>query len=153
MANEVKQAHDTVMNPALNQAKQYMRRSLWMIQELEHSVNLVPDEAERYYGLALICIMLGKFKEAIKNLSSAIEAAPNNLSALYLLGEMNLKLSRYEQAAAVFERVVSHKPENLAAITELCLAYHCLGERGRELSENSILQTIAPDLIATVLKG
>jgi thioredoxin-like negative regulator of GroEL len=40
-----------------------------MIQEVEHSLRLVPDDAERNYALALIHVMRGKFNDAIRSLS------------------------------------------------------------------------------------
>lgn len=125
------------------------RRSLWMIEDIEHSLRLVPDDSERYYALALIHMMRGKFDDAIKNLGRAIEANPSYIQALCLQGEIYLKLGYYEKAAVSLEQVVNEEPDNLTAITWLSLAYHCLGKKGKALDMQSILQNLAPDLIVS----
>ena len=137
---------------ALYEARARVRRSQWMLDEIQRSLALVPNVAERYYGQALAQIMLGRVGEAVLNLSSAVEADPDHLPALHLLGEMLLKLGQYRKAVKVFEKVLSHEPDNMTAITSLCLAYHCLDKKGVELARDSILQTIAPDILATSLK-
>lgn len=125
------------------------RRSLWMIQEVEHSLRLVPDDAERNYALALIHVMRGKFTDAIRSLSVAVEANPGHTQALWLLGEIQLKVGDYEKAAASLEQVVAQEPDNLTAITWLSLAYHSLGKKGKALDKQSVLQNLAPDLIVS----
>jgi tetratricopeptide (TPR) repeat protein len=125
------------------------RRSLWMIEEIEHSLRLVPDEAERNYALALVHIMRGKFSDAIKDLSKAVEADPMHTQALWLLGEIYLKVGDYERAAAALEQVVTQQPDNLTAITWLSLAYHSLGKKGKALDKQSVLQNLAPDLMVS----
>jgi hypothetical protein len=47
---------------------------------------------------------------------------------------------------------VRREPENMTAITWLCLAYHCLGYKGKAMAQQSILQSIAPDLLVTIQK-
>src|SRR5215210_4707774 len=86
------------------------RRSLWMIQEIEHSLRLVPDDAERNYALALIHVMRGRFNDAIKTLNKAVEANPEHANALWLLGEIYLKTGDYEKAADSLEQVVIQDP-------------------------------------------
>lgn len=137
---------------ALNDARRQVRRSQWMIEELERSIRLVPNDADRHYGQALAFLLLGRIQEANFSLNSAVEADADHLPALTLMGETLLKLGQYQKAVSVLERLLYHEPDNMTAITGLCLAYHCLDKKGKDLSRNSILQTIAPDLLATVLK-
>jgi tetratricopeptide (TPR) repeat protein len=125
------------------------RRSLWMIEDIEHSLRLVPDDAERNYALALIHVMRGKFNDAIKTLRQAVEANPKHANAMWLLGEIYLKTGDYEKAAESLEQVVTQEPDNLTAITWLSLAYHSLGKRGKALDIQSVLQNIAPDLVVS----
>ena len=132
-------------------AEKQIRRSVWMFEDLEYSLKLVPDEAERFYGLALVQVMLGKFLDAVKSLRLALESNPQHLRALSLIGELNFKLGGYEQAADYLEQLVSLEPGNITAITWLCMAYHCLGHKGKALAKQSLLQEIAPDLIVTLL--
>ena len=127
-----------------------IRRSVWMFEDLEYSLNLVPDEAERHYGLALVQVMLGKFLDALKSLKLAVEADSQHLRALSLLGELHFKLGGYEQAATYLEQLVDLEPDNITAITWLCMAYHCLGQKGKALAKQSLLQSIAPDLVMTL---
>jgi tetratricopeptide (TPR) repeat protein len=134
---------------ASEKASQQFTRSLWMIEELEVSVGLIQDESERYYGLALIQIMRGKFQEAVKSLDKAVEAKPEHIRALWLLGEIYMKLGQYEKGAEALEAVVKHEPGNLTAITWLSLAYHSLNKRSQATKAQSILETIAPDLIVS----
>lgn len=124
-------------------------RSLWMIEELEVSLESVPDDAERYYGIALIKIMRGKFHEAVKSLEKAVEAKPEHIRSLWLLGEIHIKMGQYEKGAEALEAVVRHDPSNLTAITWLTLAYHSLNKRSQATKIQSILETIAPDLMVS----
>jgi tetratricopeptide (TPR) repeat protein len=144
------------MNPlghaALHDARLRVRRSYVMIEELERLLKLVPIEAERYYGQAVAMFVLGRVQEAIMNLNLAIKADPDHLPALQLLSQTLLKLGEYKKAAIILEKVLSHEPDNLTAITSLCLAYHCLDKKGKEMAKDSILQTIAPDLLENVLR-
>lgn len=145
ISQEVEQVSPTTSD----KSKLSFSRSLWMIEEVEHILQLVPDEAERYYSLALIQIMRGFFNDAVKSLEKAIQANPEHVKALWLLGEIYFKLGRYEKAAATLESVIERDPDNLTAITWLSLAYHCLGNKGKAVNTQSILQTIAPDLIVS----
>lgn len=122
-----------------------------MLEELQHSVQLVPDEAERHYGLALLQVMLGKFTDAIASLDHVLQADPKHIAAMLLEGELQLKLGEHKKAAVLLEQVVSREPENMTAVTWLCLAYHCLGFKGKAMAQQSVLQSVAPDLIVTVL--
>jgi tetratricopeptide (TPR) repeat protein len=148
MTNEV----NYLDHAALNDARQRVRRSQWMIEEIERSLRLVPNDADRHYGQALAFLLLGRIQEAHRSLNSAVDADADHLPALTLMGETLLKLGEYKKAASVLERLLHHEPDNMTAITGLCLAYHCLDKKGKELSRDSILQTIAPDLLATSLK-
>jgi tetratricopeptide (TPR) repeat protein len=126
-------------------------RSLWMIEELEVSLGSVPDDAERHYGLALIKIMRGKFQEAVKSLEQAAELKPEHIRALWLLGEIRIKMGQYEKGAEALEAVLRQDPGNLTAITWLTLAYHSLNKRSQATQIQSILETIAPDLMVSRL--
>lgn len=132
-------------------AAQRFRRSVWMLEEIQVALKLVPDKAQRHYSLALMDVMLGNFKEAIDNLDHALQANPDYVLAMALAGELHLKLGDHKKAAALLEQVVSREPDNMTAITWLCLAYHCLGYKGKAQMQQSILQSVAPDLIVTVL--
>jgi tetratricopeptide (TPR) repeat protein len=124
-------------------------RSLWMIEELEVSLESVPDDAERNYGLALVKIMRGKFQEAVIRLEQAVEAKPEHIRALWLLGEIRIKMGQYDKGAEALEVVLKHDPGNLTAITWLTLAYHSLNKRSQATQIQSILETIAPDLMVS----
>jgi len=133
----------------LEQASSQFTLSLWMTEELEVSLGLIQDDSERHYSLALIQIMRGKFQEAVKSLDKAVEAKPEHVRALWLLGEIHIKLGQYEKGAEALEAVVRHEPGNLTAITWLSLAYHSLNKRSQATKVQSILETIAPDLIVS----
>jgi tetratricopeptide (TPR) repeat protein len=148
MTREVEQA----LSPAAGEARSSFTRSLWMIEELERSLALVPDDAERHYSLALVHIMRGRFAEAINSLDDAIEADHEHVQALWLLGEMHFKMGHYEKAIGALEVVVTRQPDNLMAITWLSFAYHCLNKRGKAIDTQSILQTLVPDLWISKLK-
>lgn len=132
-------------------ATQRFRRSLWMLEDVQRALQLIPDEAERYYSLALMGVMLGRFNESISNLERVIQANPDHIAAMSLLGELHLKLGDHKKAATLLEKVVSREPENMTAITWLCLAYHSLGYKGKAQLQQSILQSVAPDLVVSVL--
>lgn len=138
------------ISQTLDRSKLLFSRSWWMIEHIEQTLKLVPDDAERHYSLALVEVMLGKFDDAIKSLDKALEAKPSHLPSLWLLGELHFKYANYEASVELLERVVRSQPDNLTAITWLSLAYHNLGKQGKAISKQSILQTIAPDLIVTL---
>ncbi len=131
------------------QASSQFSRSLWMIEELEISLKLIQDDSERHYSLALIQIMRGKFQDAVKSLGKAVEAKPEHIRALWLLGEIHIKLGQYEKGAEALEAVVRHEPSNLTAITWLSLAYHSLNKRSQATKVQSVLESIAPDLVVS----
>jgi lipopolysaccharide biosynthesis regulator YciM len=133
-----------------NEGPQFSR-SLWMIEELEVSLGLVSDDAERHYGLALVKIMRGKFQEAVQSLEQAVEAKPEHVRALWLLGEIRIKTGQYEKGAEALEAVLRQDPGNLTAITWLTLAYHSMNKRQQATQIQSILETIAPDLMVSRL--
>jgi tetratricopeptide (TPR) repeat protein len=141
----------SLVEPPTGAVTQRFRRSVWMLKEIQDSLQLIPDEAERFYSLALMDVMLGRFNEAISNLDRAIQANPDHVLAMGLAGELHLKLGDHKKAATLLEQVVSRDPDNMTAITWLCLAYHCLGYKGKAQMQQSILQSVAPDLIVTVL--
>lgn len=151
MADEVQETSESTITPKPNLVQPRMRRSPWMFREIEASLNLVPDEAEKHYSLAVLDVMLGKFNDAINKLETAIQANPEHTSALYLLGELYLKIGEHKKAANLLEKVVNNDPEDITAITWLCLAYHCLGHKGKAMAQQSVLQSIAPDLYVSVL--
>jgi tetratricopeptide (TPR) repeat protein len=140
-----------ITHQAVDRTRLAFSRSLWMIEEIECSLQLVPDEAERHYSLALIYVMRGKFDDAIYSLEKAVHAQPEHPRALWLLGELQFKLGNYQAAVEVLELVVKHEPDNLTAITWLSLAYHCLNKKGKAITTQSILQSIAPDLVISRL--
>jgi tetratricopeptide (TPR) repeat protein len=139
-------------NPTPNKTKLSFRRSLWMIDHVEETLHLVPDEAERYHSIALIKVMRGQFSEAIQYLNKTLALSPKHFQTLWLAGEIHFKLAHYEKAATLLEEVVRIEPDNLTAITWLALAYHCLKDQGKAINAQSILQEIAPDLMVSVNK-
>jgi len=147
MSTSMGQESETRAHPEIDSPT--FRRSLWMIEDIEYSLRLVPDDAERNYALALIHVMRGRFNDAIKTLNKAVEANPKHANALWLLGEIYLKVGDYEKAAESLEQVVIQDPDNLTALTWLSLAYHSLGKRGKALDKQSVLQNLAPDLVVS----
>lgn len=139
------------MSRTLTHKARLLRRSRWIIEDLEHSLRLVPDEAERYYALSLTEIMLGDFIQAVNSLNLAVGANPQHMPALNLLGDLYFKLGHYEQAAVALEQVLAQEPDNITAITWLCMAYHCLGNKGKALAKHSLLQNVAPDLVVSII--
>jgi tetratricopeptide (TPR) repeat protein len=132
--------------------RQSLRLSQWIIEDLERSLKHLPDDSEKHYGLSLIALMRGNFKLAIAHLEKSVSVCPTNADALYLLGNLNFKLGDYESAAKALEEVVKLDPDNLTAIIWLTLAYHSLNKRGKAIHKQSILQTVAPDLMVSIMK-
>jgi tetratricopeptide (TPR) repeat protein len=75
-----------LVQPPTGGAAGRIRRSLWILEEIQQSLRLVPDDAERNYGMALLQIMLGKFTDAISSLELAIQANPEHVAAMFLEG-------------------------------------------------------------------
>jgi tetratricopeptide (TPR) repeat protein len=140
-----------IQQASLDKTRQGFQKSAWVIQALKHPLELVPDEAERHFGLALLEMLLGNFSEAINSLDSALDADPHHIAALTLLGEMRFKFGDYAQAVIILEQIISQEPNNLTAITWLCMSYHCLGFKERAMNKQNLLQTIIPNLVVTPL--
>ncbi len=138
--------------PAPDRSKLSFSRSLWMIEHIEQALRLVPDDVERHYGLALVGMMLGEFSNAVSHLNTALGVQPSHIPTLWLLGELYFRQANYEKAAELLEQVVQSEPDNLTAITLLSLSYHSLGKKGKAINKQSVLQTIAPDLLVTLMK-
>lgn len=126
-------------------------RHLWMLKDLERLLPLVPSEAERFYGLALVQMMLGRFDDGIMSLEKAVEADPLFAPASYLLGDIYLRTGKCEEAIEELEKAVKRNPGDLNALLWLSLAYYRLGEKGKAMVQSSILQSIAPDLVSEIL--
>jgi hypothetical protein len=48
----------SLVEPPTGIAKQRFRRSVWMLKEIQDSLQLIPDEAERFYSLALMDVQV-----------------------------------------------------------------------------------------------
>jgi tetratricopeptide (TPR) repeat protein len=90
-----------LVQPSEGEPTLRIRRSLWMLEEIKRSLQLVPDEAERHYSLALLEVMLGRFNDAIASLERAVQVSPDHLPALSLLGELHLKMGDHRKAASL----------------------------------------------------
>jgi tetratricopeptide (TPR) repeat protein len=140
-----------IQQTSLDKRSQGVPKSPWIIQALKHPLELVPDEAERHFGLALLQMLLGNFNEAINSLDSALNADPHHMAALTLLGEMRFKFGDYAQAVTILEQIVSREPNNLTAIAWLCMSYHSLGFKDRAMNKQNLLQNIIPHLVVNAL--
>jgi tetratricopeptide (TPR) repeat protein len=141
----------TVTSSGVNDPAKQINRHLWMLEDLENLLPLVPQDAERFYGLALIQMMRGRFNEGIRSLEKAVKANPLYAPASYFLGDMYLKLGKCEEAITELEKAVKRNPSDLNALLWLSLAYRRLGSKGKLLVRKSILLTIAPDLVEEIL--
>lgn len=134
-----------------NDPTRQVSRHLWMLEDLENLLPLVPQDAERFYGLALVQMMRGRFDEGIRSLEEAVKANPLYAPASYLLGDMYLRLGKCKEAITELEKAVKRNPSDLNALLWLSLAYRRLGSKGKLLVRKSILLTIAPDLVEEIL--
>jgi tetratricopeptide (TPR) repeat protein len=135
----------------VNDSVKQTNRHLWMLEDLENLLPLVLQDAERFYGLALIQMMRGRFDDGVQSLVKAVKANPLYAPASYLLGDTYLRLGKCEEAITELERAVKRNPGDLNALVWLSLAYRRLGSKGKLLLQRSILQTIAPDLVEEIL--
>jgi tetratricopeptide (TPR) repeat protein len=132
--------------PETEEAIPQLRPTWPMMEELARLLHLVPDEAERHYGLALIHRICQRDEEAIESLQAALESNPQHATVFSELGETYLKSEQYENAAWAFEQVVRLGGHgSMTAITHLALSLSRLGEKGKEMARNSILQTADPE--------
>lgn len=139
------------MQSGLNDQTLQVSRHLWMLEDLERLLPLVPSDAERFYGLALVQMMQGRFDEGITSLEKAVKANPLYAPASYLLGDIYLRVGKCEEAITELEKAVKRNPSDLSALMWLSLAYRRLGEKGKKIVRHSILQSIAPDLVEEIL--
>lgn len=123
--------------------------------ELERVLRLVPDAAERHYGLALVrAFVLENHEEAVEQLRLAVEADPAHSQALCRLGDYYLKLGRHEEAVGAYRRAINVGGRGgLAAVDGVYMTLCVMGEKGRELVEgSSILQAVDPELARWILE-
>jgi tetratricopeptide (TPR) repeat protein len=140
-----------IQQASLEKTRQGFQESLWIIQALKHPLELVPDEAERHFAMALLQMLLGNFTEATNSLNLALDADPHHMASLTLLGEMQFKFGDYAKAIIILEQIVSREPDNLTAITWLCMSYHSLGFKDRAMNRQNLLQNIIPHLVVIPL--
>jgi tetratricopeptide (TPR) repeat protein len=133
--------------PETEAAIPQLRPTWLMMEELARLLHLVPDEAERNYGLALIHRICQRDEEAIKSLQIAVEANPQHSAALSELGEVYFKQERYEDAVQIFEQVVKLGGRgSLTAITWLFMSLYFVGIKISDVIQNSILRSVDPEL-------
>jgi hypothetical protein len=48
----------SLVDPPTGAVTQHFRRSVWMLKEIQDSLQLIPDEAERFYNLALMDVQV-----------------------------------------------------------------------------------------------
>lgn len=111
--------------------------------ELERVLRLVPDAAERHYGLALVRLILGRYDEAVEQLQLAVTADPAHCRALCRLGDSQLMAARLDDAVEAYQQAVQVKGDSvLAALSGLYISLCLMREKGRELMQGShLLQT------------
>jgi tetratricopeptide (TPR) repeat protein len=118
-----------------------------MMEYLGRLLHLVPDEAERNYGLALVHRMCQREDDAIENLQISLKANPQHSAALSELGEVYFKQERYEDAVQVFEQVVKLGGRgSLTAITWLFMSLYFVGIKISDVIQNSVLRAVDPEL-------
>lgn len=123
--------------------------------ELERVLRLVPDAAERHYGLALVrAFVLEDVEGAVEQLRLAAEADPAHSLALCRLGDYYLRLGRHEEAVGAYKRAIKVGGRGgLAAVDGLYITLGLMGEKGRELvGGDSVLQAADPELARWILE-
>jgi tetratricopeptide (TPR) repeat protein len=141
--------------PETEEVMPQLRPTWLMMEELARLLHLVPDEAERHYGLALIHQICQRDEEAIESLQITLESNPNHAIALGELGQIYLKRERYEDAVQLFEQMAKLGGSgSIMAITWLGMAYFRLAERGKAegMLGESILQSVDPELVNMILE-
>ncbi len=132
-----------------------MRSQTPETDELERVLRLLPDAAERHYGLALVrAFVLEDHEGAVEQLRLAVEADPSHSLALCRLGDYYLKLGRHEEAVGAYRRAINVGGRGgLAAVDGLYMTLYVMGEKGRELiGGDSVLQAVDPELARWILE-
>ena len=90
-----------------------------MINELEKTKGLAPEDIGLAFQLGLIYYQKEDFERAKTELERTTSLNPNYANALYFLGLTYEKLDRRDEAIRVFERVVVLNPEHPIATAVL----------------------------------
>jgi len=97
------------------------------IQAFQKALDLDPDDAEAWRGLALAHRGLGEQDEAKTALDRSIEIDPRSAQAWLDRGILLLEVGREEEAVVALDRVLAIQPDNLDALTTKAEALTILG--------------------------
>jgi len=129
---------------ALNREAQYLDRPELFersLASLRRGIELAPESAEGYTGLALTLVAMGRGDEAIEVLRRAGEAAATDAFALLALGRAYfVGKGQFREAAAEFDRALELDPKLGWAALQLaeCCAYLGEYERGEAAARAAI---------------
>ncbi|MFQ5442324.1 MAG: tetratricopeptide repeat protein [Thermodesulfobacteriota bacterium] len=95
------------------------------IKDLNRALKLFPDDRRLLFNRARVLGALGKYEEAIKDLSIIVSLDPK---AYYERGRLYEKTGRYEEALRDFKKLVALKPDLAEAYLEVARIYSKLGD-------------------------
>lgn len=106
--------------------------------DLEHALEISPDEADSIHALGLIAYESDDFSGAEERYRRAIELEPRHAAAWNDLGVINFRRGAYRDARICFEKTLEIDPDNAEAWYNIADTYDELGlarERAKALAE------------------
>ena len=100
-----------------------------------HAIEVTQNNNVAYEHRGVAYIDLGRYQEAIEDLSQAIRISPAYAEAHYNRGVAYGKLGRWQEAIESYKQAVRIKPDDALAYGNLGAAYGCLG-RGQDAIES-----------------
>jgi len=94
-----------------------------VIEVLETTARLYPQDYVPHNNLALQYLLLGRFEDARKEAQTAVRLSPTNISALDNLTGAFLALGRFEEAQQIADQIKAVHPESAGEFNNLVFAF------------------------------
>jgi tetratricopeptide (TPR) repeat protein len=120
---------------------------------LEKALALSPGLAKAQYFLGTALKSLGRYDEAVVQLSAAAATYPRDRVVLDQLGRVLFLQRKFQEAIAMFERVLLVDPEDLQAHYNLMLCYRGVGDDTRAMREEALYLRFKADEPSQAITG
>ncbi|MFG2791445.1 tetratricopeptide repeat protein [Streptomyces sp. NPDC048419] len=133
----------------LRRGREYARA----LADLDHAVELDPQQYLVHYGRGLTLQLMDDFPAALSALDRAAELSPDTGWIIAERAETYRLAARFEEAVADFDRAVALDPTDAVALTGRAVSRHGLGQYDASLADFNRALSIDDDLWTLVRKA
>ena len=132
----------------LRRGREYARA----LAELDHAIELDPQQHLVHYGRGLTLQLMDDFPAALAAFDRAAELAPDTGWILAERAETYRLAARFEEAVADFDRAIALDPTDAAALTGRAVCRHTLGQYDASLADFDRALSIDGDDLWTLVR-